>query len=180
MIHTMYSLVVRRMRQSMRVCFFTVGVAIGMMCMAAHASSQDIAMMPQASEAFASGVQIYTCSSRADAYAWQLKAPDATLKDAKGNVVGKHFAGPTWQASDGSSVTGEVMNTSASPDAGAIPWLVLRAKAHDGAGTMAKVDVIVRTRTEGGVAPRTGCDAGHVGSEVRIPYRGVYLFFRHP
>ncbi|MEX1828867.1 DUF3455 domain-containing protein [Luteibacter sp. CQ10] len=141
--------------------------------------SQDIATSPKASEAFADGVQIYTCTAKAGSYAWQLKAPEATLKDAKGNVVGKHFAGPTWQSSDGSSVVGEALNTSPSPDAGAVAWLVLRAKAHEGAGSMATVEFVVRTRTEGGVAPGSGCDAAHAGSDVRIPYRAVYLFFRH-
>lgn len=144
------------------------------------AISQNVAMSQEASEAFADGVQIYTCANKAGSYAWQLKAPDATLKDAKGNVVGKHFAGPTWRSSDGSSVVGEALNTSPSPDAGAIPWLVLRAKAHEGAGRMATVEFVVRTRTEGGVAPGSGCDAAHAGSDVRIPYRAVYLFFRHP
>ena len=36
--------------------------------------------------------------------AWTLKAPDAQLIDKKGKPFGKHFAGPSWQASDGSSI----------------------------------------------------------------------------
>lgn len=143
----------------------------------AFAFAQDIA---KASEAFASGVQIYTCAPDGDGYAWRLKAPEATLKDANGHIVGKHFAGPTWQSSDGSKVTGEAISTSPSPDAGAVPWIVLRAKAHDGNGSMAKVDAIVRIRTEGGIAPPQGCDRAHVGGDVRVPYGAVYLFFRHP
>ena len=39
-------------------------------------------------------------------------APDASLLDAKGQVIGKHFAGPSWQANDGSIVVGEALNAS--------------------------------------------------------------------
>ncbi|GGA06633.1 DUF3455 domain-containing protein [Dyella caseinilytica] len=129
-------------------------------------------------EAFGKGVQIYTCKTINGAYAWSLKAPDASLLDAKGQVIGKHFAGPSWQANDGSTVVGEPLNVSPSPDAGAVAWLVLHAKSHSGSGTMATVQYIVRTRTEGGVAPSSGCDASHAGNEVRVPYSAVYLFFR--
>jgi hypothetical protein len=108
----------------------------------------------------------------------ELEGPDASLLDAKGSVIGKHFAGPSWQATDGSTVVGAPLNVSTSPNAGAIPWLVLQAKSHSGDGVMANVQYIVRTRTEGGVAPASGCDAGHVGAEVRVPYSAIYLFFR--
>jgi hypothetical protein len=129
-------------------------------------------------EAFGKGVQIYTCKAVNGAYAWSLKAPDASLLDAKGQVIGKHFAGPSWQANDGSVVVGELLNASPAPNAGAIPWLVLHAKSHSGSGDMATVQYVVRTRTEGGVAPSSGCDAAHAGNEVRVPYNAVYLFFR--
>jgi len=129
-------------------------------------------------QAFAKGVQIYTCTVSNGAFAWTLKAPDASLHDAKGQLIGKHFAGPSWQANDGSTVVGEPLNVSPSPSPHAIPWLVLRAKSHSGSGDLAQVAYIVRTQTEGGVAPAAGCDAGHAGAEARIPYSAVYLFFR--
>jgi hypothetical protein len=141
------------------------------------AGAQDAPTKPPAIEAFGKGVQIYTCKPAAATYAWTLKAPEASLNDAKGNVIGKHFAGPSWQANDGSTVVGEALNASSSPDAGAIPWLVLHAKSHTGNGTMTKVAYVVRTRTEGGVAPATGCDDSHANAEVRVPYSAVYLFF---
>jgi hypothetical protein len=144
---------------------------------ASFASAQDAPAKPPAIEAFGKGVQIYTCKAAAATYAWTLKAPEATLSDAKGNVIGKHFAGPSWQANDGSTVVGEALNASPSPDAGAIPWIVLHAKSQTGNGVMSKVAYVVRTRTEGGVAPATGCDAGHVNAEVRVPYSAVYIFF---
>ncbi|HKT27541.1 DUF3455 domain-containing protein [Dyella sp.] len=133
---------------------------------------------PHAIEAFAKGVQIYSCKDAGNSYAWTLKGPDATLSDAKGHAIGRHFAGPSWQAEDGSVVVGEMLSASPSPDAGAVAWLVLHAKSHSGKGDMASVQYIVRTRTEGGAAPATGCDAAHASAEVRVPYSAVYLFFR--
>jgi hypothetical protein len=146
--------------------------------LAGVAHAQGASARAPAIEAFAKGVQIYTCKASGSTYAWSLKAPDANLSDAKGNPVAKHFAGPTWQAPDGSAVVGAPINVSPSPDAGSIAWLVLQAKSHSGNGVMTGVQYIVRTRTEGGVAPATGCDAGHAGGEVRVPYSAVYLFFR--
>jgi hypothetical protein len=146
--------------------------------LAGVAHAQGVPAKAPAIEAFAKGVQIYTCKASGSTYGWSLKAPDANLSDAKGNPVAKHFAGPTWQAPDGSAVVGAPINVSPSPDAGSIAWLVLQAKSHSGNGVMTGVQYIVRTRTEGGVAPATGCDAGHAGSEVRVPYSAVYLFFR--
>ena len=124
------------------------------------------------------GVQIYTCAASTDGFGWHLKAPEADLLDAKGGVVGKHFAGPSWQAKDGSTVVGEAINATPSPRADAIPWLVLRAKSHSGSGVMEDVAFIVRTATRGGLAPKAGCDASHVNAELRVRYSATYLFFR--
>lgn len=158
--------------QSKRACwFFMLAVLTG----AAH--SQEPAKHA-AIEAFAKGVQIYTCKASHSGYSWALKAPDASLSDAKGNALGKHFAGPSWQSQDGSVVVGEPVSVSPSPDAGAVTWLILRATAHKGEGEMTSVQYIVRTRTEGGVAPAMGCDAAHAGAETRVPYSAVYLLFR--
>ncbi|WP_233841850.1 DUF3455 domain-containing protein [Dyella sp. 2HG41-7] len=130
-------------------------------------------------EAFGKGVQIYTCQRARGNYVWTLKAPDATISDAQGRVLGQHYAGPSWKAVDGSVVVGEPLEASSSPDSGAIPWLVLRAKSHYGNGMMANVRYIVRMRTEGGRAPTNGCDAGQVGMEFRVPYSAVYVFYRN-
>lgn len=159
------------MRNPLKCCALIAATLVG----AAHA--QGLSRAP-AIEAFGKGVQIYACQASGSSYAWTLKAPEATLSDARGKVIGKHFAGPSWQASDGSTVVGELLNASPSPDAGAIPWLVLQAKSHTGNGVLASVQYIVRAHTEGGAAPAAGCDAGHAGAEVRVPYNAVYLFFR--
>ncbi|HUA81234.1 MAG TPA: DUF3455 domain-containing protein [Dyella sp.] len=145
---------------------------------AGFAHAQEHSAKSAGMEVFGKGVQIYTCEGARGNYAWTLKAPDATLSDAQGQVLGKHYAGPSWEANDRSIVVGVPIEASPSPDSGAIPWLVLRAKSHTGNGVMASVQYIVRMRTEGGKAPANGCDAGHVGTEFRVPYTAVYVFFR--
>jgi hypothetical protein len=124
------------------------------------------------------GVQIYTCSAGAAGFGWTLKAPEARLLDAAGQVAGHHFAGPTWQAADGSKVVGAPLVASLAPDAGAVPWLVLHVTEHEGSGRFADVTYITRTRTKGGDPPAGGCDAAHAGAEVRVPYSATYTFFK--
>jgi hypothetical protein len=58
--------------------------------------------------AAAKGVQIYECRARKDqagGYEWAFVAPEADLFDARGNRAGRHYAGPHWEATDGSKVT---------------------------------------------------------------------------
>jgi len=126
------------------------------------------------------GVQIYACEQDAGGFAWRLKGPEATLLDATGAEVGRHFAGPSWQAKDGSKVIGEVLASNRAPAEGSIPWLILRAKSRSGNGVFASADYILRLQTEGGVAPTGGCDQARTGSETRVPYNAVYVFFSEP
>ncbi len=139
--------------------------------------SQAASAAEPAIQLLGKGVQIYTCAKTAQSYAWRLKAPDATLFDRSGGVAGHHFAGPTWQAADGSAVVGTVAVGSPSPEAGSVPWLVLSAKSHSGTGRFADVAYVVRSQTEGGAAPTSGCDAAHQGGEVRVNYQATYVFF---
>jgi hypothetical protein len=123
------------------------------------------------------GVQIYSCTPTGGGYAWRLKAPDANLIDTTGIVIGHHFAGPSWQAKDGSTVVGDPLVVSASPQPTAIPWIVLTAKSHTGSGLFSGVAYVVRSATVGGLAPSTGCDQLHVDAEVRVVYSATYTFF---
>ena len=53
--------------------------------------------------AHAEGMQIYECKAGTDGkLAWAFREPVATLI-ADDKIVGRHFAGPTWQLSDGSA-----------------------------------------------------------------------------
>ena len=128
----------------------------------------------------ARGVQIYTCAIPAagGAPAWTLKAPHAVLFQGF-DAAAIHFAGPSWQALDGSLVTGAKVAADPGPDPTAIPWLLLKAASNVGAGLFADVTWIQRLATSGGVAPTTGCDADHVGAQVLVPYRADYFFY-HP
>jgi hypothetical protein len=125
----------------------------------------------------AKGDQVYTCKSDAAQFNWTLKAPDAQLFDKEGKPFGKHFAGPSWEASDGSRVTGKAVANAPSPDADSIPWLLVNIVTHDGSGVLSSATTIQRINTKGGKAPASGCDASHVGQEVRVPYSADYLFY---
>jgi Protein of unknown function (DUF3455) len=125
----------------------------------------------------AMGAQVYACAGSVGQYGWLLQRPDATLLDASGAVAGTHGAGPTWTSKDGSSVLGKKVEQSAAPDAGAVPWLLLRAASTSGPGQFRHVTYVQRVDTKGGMAPVTGCDATHVGSEVRVSYSAGYYFY---
>jgi hypothetical protein len=125
----------------------------------------------------AKGDQVYTCKGDAGQFAWTLKAPDAQLFKKDGKLFGKHFAGPSWEASDGSRVTGKAVANAPSPDADSIPWLLVNIVSHEGSGVLSNATSIQRINTKGGKAQASGCDASHVGQEVRVPYSADYLFY---
>ena len=128
----------------------------------------------------ANGVQIYTCRAKPDdpaSFVWTFKAPEADLFDESGQIVGRHFAGPTWQSVDGSAVKGAVLERVAAPRPGAIPWLLLEATGHEGSGVFSSVTYIQRLATVDGVAPTDGCDADHAGAEARQYYEATYAFY---
>jgi len=126
------------------------------------------------------GVQIYECVAKEDqkSFEWKLKGPDAELFDDQGQKVGKHFAGPTWQATDGSTILGRMMAKSDAPDGQAIPWLLLTTVGK-GPGVFANVMHVQRLETSGGKAPAAGCDAAHAKSkaEIKVPYEATYYFY---
>src|SRR6266849_427059 len=110
-------------------------------------------------KALGKGVQIYGCKAEPGdpgKFEWSFKAPEADLTNEHGDKIAKHYAGPTWEANDGSKVVGE--KKADAPRPGAVPWLLLKAKTNEGTGTVAKVTYIQRVDTEGGVAPAAGCD----------------------
>jgi hypothetical protein len=126
------------------------------------------------------GVQIYECrASKDDAarFEWQLKAPEADIRDAAGVKIGKHYAGPTWEAADGSKVIGELVARVNSTDPDAIVWLLLRAKTASGDGIFGDVRFIQRLHTVGGNAPSVGCSEASAGGEVRVSYSADYWFY---
>ena len=125
----------------------------------------------------AKGDQVYTCKGDAGQFAWALKAPDAQLFDKDGKPFGKHSAGPSWEASDGSRVTGKAVANAPSPDADSIPWLLVNIVSHEGSGVLSSATTIQRLNTKGGKAPASGCDAANAGKELRVQYSADYLFY---
>jgi hypothetical protein len=121
------------------------------------------------------GVQIYTCAASPSGAAWTFTAPEATLIGHEGIFFGKHFAGPTWEALEGSAVVGAKV-AGATPDPAAIPWLLLRAASHAGTGRLSRVTFIQRIATSGGLAPADGCSQASLGAVARVPYSATYCF----
>jgi hypothetical protein len=148
----------------------------------AFPQSQDIpsALAPQQGAMLlgkyaAKGVQIYVCRVKEATNEWAFKAPEAKLVDAEGRPFAKHYAGPTWEAPDGSKAVGKVLANEPAPKAGAIPWLLLSAESS-ASGELAGVHFVQRVNTSGGVAPSGTCPT--VGAEQRVDYTADYIFYK--
>jgi hypothetical protein len=114
------------------------------------------------------GDQVYGCVNGS----WALTAPDAKLLDQEGAVIGRHFAGPTWQLNDGSWVKGKAIAKKVAPDRTAVPWLLLESVG--GTGRLGAVRFIQRTETRGGDAPDGSCIQN---ATRRVPYTATYSFY---
>jgi hypothetical protein len=131
--------------------------------------------------AHATGVQIYKVQqdpNNPSVYSWVFQAPEATLYEGNGGVVGKHYAGPTWETTSGSKVVGAKVAAAPSTNPNSVPQLLLRGVSSQGPGVLDSVKYIQRLNTDGGNAPSTGADADHVGDIVRVPYTADYYFYR--
>src|SRR5436309_2525744 len=92
------------------------------------------------------GAQVYECKTGTDGKSgWAFREPIATLL-ADGKTVGRHYAGPNWEHSDGSAVIGKAAG--ATPDD--IPWLKLEVVSRRGSGALAAVTTVQRINTSGG------------------------------
>jgi hypothetical protein len=129
------------------------------------------------------GVQIYSCAAKVGkpgAYGWSFKAPLASLYNAAGKVVARHYAGPTWEGVDGGKVVGELLAKAPSPDPTAIDWLLLSTKSSNGVGVIGKATYIRRISTVGGKAPGRACTNANLGAEAKVSYRADYYFYSNP
>lgn len=122
---------------------------------------------------YALDVQIY----RWNGTSWVFVAPDATLyaDQCYNGEVGTHYAGPTWEAQDGSKVVA-TKGADCTPIRGAIPWLRLDAVTSSAHGRFAGVTHVQRVSTIGGTAPATA--GTFVGDEARVPDTAEYYFYR--
>lgn len=129
----------------------------------------------------ARGVQIYECRPVAGEparFEWAFKAPEADLFDARGQKVGRHYAGPTWELAEGGKVVGRVKAKADAPDGQGIPWLLLEAAEAGGGGILGKVRSIQRVNTVGGKAPPAAeAVQAKAGQEVRVEYTATYNYY---
>ena len=123
--------------------------------------------------AFAVGVQIYEWTGTG----WLFKGPEADLYADAGlnGKIGIHYAGPTWEANDGSVVVGSSpVRCPLSP--ADIPWLLLTADSLEYPGLFSNITYIQRVNTEGGIAPSNS--GSFVGEVARVAYTAEYYFYR--
>ena len=169
--------------------FLTATLAVGTLT-AVHGASAEggmvevpAALNPDKLSIFrvvsAIGVQVYACiRNPAGATGWVLMGPNEQLFDPENKLVGKHYAGPTWEGLDGGKVVGTVKASMPAPVDKAIPWLLLDARSREGSGAFTQARAMVRMRTTGATAPGDGCDEARIGQELRVPYTAIYVFLK--
>jgi uncharacterized protein DUF3455 len=125
--------------------------------------------------AHAIGTQIYECKAGSDGkLVWTFREPAATLT-ADDKIVIHHYAGPTWEFTDGSAVVGKAVASAPGKTANDIAWLKLDVVTHRGNGTGSEVIAVQRINTVGGVISGE-CD--RAGSTRAMPYSADYVFLR--
>ena len=154
------------------------GVAVSVLTSSAAAQAPDAIAAPGETivvTVHAEGAQIYECKADAGGkLVWAFREPIATLLLA-GKTVGRHYAGPSWEHSDGSAVVGGAVARIAGATPRDIPWLKLEATGRGGNGILSGVTTVQRINTQGGAA-EGGCD--QVGAFLSIPYAAEYVFLR--
>ncbi|HZP71102.1 MAG TPA: DUF3455 domain-containing protein [Pseudolabrys sp.] len=125
--------------------------------------------------AHAVGVQVYECKfDSAGKPTWQFREPIATLI-IDGKTVGRHFAGPVWEMSDGSAANAKVSAQAPGATPNDIPLLRLDVAARHGSGLLSGVTTIQRLNTHGG---RAGAACDSPGALLGVPYTADYAFYR--
>jgi len=127
------------------------------------------------------GELAYECRAKAGdaaSFEWAFVGPTAKLMDSSmSKEVGKYYAGPTWESTDGSKITGkQVAVAPAAP--GNIPLQLVKAEPALGSGAMTGITYIQRVNTKGGVAPPDSCTASSVGTKKMVPYQADYVFYK--
>lgn len=131
-------------------------------------------------ETVGTGEITYECRPKKDAagaFEWTFVAPVATLWDMQKKSVGKYYGGPTWEAFDGSKVSGKQVGVAPSSP-GNIPMQLVKADPAMGNGAMTGVTYIQRLETKGGVAPSAACDAATTGVKQQVGYQAKYVFYK--
>ena len=126
----------------------------------------------------------YECKAKAGPTAmagefeWAFVGPKAVLNNRSGRPVGSYYGPPaTWQAADGSRITGAQLAVAPS-SAGNIPLQLVKANPAMGAGAMMGISHIQRVATKGGVAPAMACAAANMGQKQVVSYQADYIFYK--
>jgi hypothetical protein len=123
----------------------------------------------------AEGAQVYECKAGADGKgAWAFREPIATLL-VDGKTVGRHYAGPNWEHTDGSAIVGKVAGSAPGTTPNDIAWLKLDVTSHRGSGILSGVTTVQRIHTQGGKLDGA-CD--EPGVFRNVPYSADYMFLR--
>ena len=130
---------------------------------------------------YAKGVQIYNAQviegSDPVAYQWVFASPSANLYNERNELVGSHFAGPSWQLNGGDKINGQQFTPAKTKnvDAGSVDWLLLKPKTGSiSTGIFSNVEYIQRIATIGGKAPAT--PPASASETTGVPYTAVYRF----
>lgn len=122
----------------------------------------------------------YECRDKANAAGqteWFFVGPKAVLNDRSGKPVGSYFGPPaTWQAKDGSTITGNQVAVAPS-SAGNLPYQLVKANPADGKGAMTGVSYVQRVALKGGVAPSAACTSANKGQREQVQYQADYIFW---
>lgn len=126
----------------------------------------------------ATGVQIYTSTMESGSpLKWTFEAPLAELSAPSGVI--HHYAGPSWEAADGSKIVRDkdspVATVPAKQPAADIPWLLIKVTPSSTPGILGKVAYVQRISTAGGVAP--SASPTNAGTKVGVPYTATYVFY---
>ncbi|MDP9528668.1 DUF3455 domain-containing protein [Pseudomonas protegens] len=131
-------------------------------------------------ETVGTGEITYECRDKANVPGeteWVFVGPKAVLSDRSGKVLGDYFGPPaTWQAKDGSKITGTQVAVAPS-SAGNLPYQLVKANPAEGKGLMSGVSYVQRVALKGGVAPGSACTAANKGSRETVKYQADYIFW---
>jgi hypothetical protein len=132
-------------------------------------------------EAVGIGEITYECRAKAgaaDTFEWAFVGPKAELRSRRGDLLGSYYGPPaTWEAQDGSKVTGSQLAVAPSA-AGHIPLQLVKANPAVGTGRMTGLSHIQRVATRGGVAPALPCGADTAGKREVVKYQADYIFWK--
>ena len=121
----------------------------------------------------------YACREKPDqkgSHGWVFVAPVATLYGSDHAVLGKYYAGPTWEGADGSKVTGKQAGVSAM-GAENIPLQLVKTNPAGSGGIFGDIAYIQRLKTKGGIGPATTCNAASAGMEQKVAYEADYVYY---